>query len=58
VYVETGITDLDYSEVIDGLEEGTKVLLLPSSGLVRTQQRYQQRLTRMSRMAGISRRND
>jgi HlyD family secretion protein len=58
VYVETGITDLDYSEVVDGLEPGMEVLLLPSSGLVRTQQRFEERLTRLNRMAGLIRRKD
>jgi hypothetical protein len=32
---------------------GTEVLLLPSSGMVRSQQRTQNQLTRMSRIAGF-----
>jgi HlyD family secretion protein len=58
VFVETGITDLDYSEVVDGLDIGAEVLLLPSSGLVRTQRRSQQLLTRWTRTVGINRRSD
>jgi HlyD family secretion protein len=57
-YVETGITDLDYSEVLAGLDVGAEVLLLPSSGMVKTQQRTQQQLSRISRLTGISQRSD
>jgi HlyD family secretion protein len=58
VYVETGVTDLDYSEVVNGLESGAEVLLLPSTGMVRTQQRTKEQISRISRIAGISRRSD
>jgi hypothetical protein len=53
LYIATGVTDLDYSEVLAGLDLGTEVLLLPSSGMVRSQQRTQNQLTRMSRIAGF-----
>lgn len=52
--VITGITDLDYSEVLAGLKEGDSVYLLPSSGLVETQQRFQQQMRNMTGMPGMS----
>lgn len=58
VNVETGLTDLDYSEVTAGLDEGDKVVLLPSSGLVQSQQRLQERMQQFSAMPGMSRRNN
>jgi RND family efflux transporter MFP subunit len=51
--VVTGITDLDYSEVITGLKEGDQVYMLPSSGLVETQQRFQQQLRQFTGMPGM-----
>ncbi len=57
VSVETGLTDLDYSEVISGLQVGDTVLVLPSSSLLASQQQMQERLNRMrGGMPGISRR--
>ncbi len=52
--VLTGITDLDYSEVLAGLNAGDQVYLLPSSGLVETQQRFQQQMRNMTGMPGMS----
>jgi len=48
VRIRTGITDLDYSEVRDGLTQGDRVLLLPSSSLVRSQAEMRQRIERMT----------
>ena len=48
VRVQTGLTDLDYSEVVSGLSEGDSVLVLPSAGLVQSQQEMQERLQRMN----------
>jgi HlyD family secretion protein len=59
--IETGLTDLDYSEVTSGLNGGETVILLPSSGLVQSQQRLQQRMrqfTSLPGMGGSSRKND
>ena len=36
--VTTGLTDLDRVEILDGLAEGDQVALLPSSGLIESQQ--------------------
>lgn len=40
--VETGLTDLAYSEIVAGLEPGDRVLMLPSSSLFEQQARLQQ----------------
>jgi hypothetical protein len=52
VPVRTGLTDLDYSEVVSGLAETDTVLVLPSASLVAQQQEFSQRLQRM-RGAGL-----
>jgi hypothetical protein len=54
VNVETGLTDLDYSEVNSGLDAGDTVILLPSSGLVQSQQRLQQRMRQFTGLPGMS----
>jgi hypothetical protein len=41
VAVKTGLTDLEYSEIVSGLEPGDKVLLLPSASLYEQQERLQ-----------------
>jgi HlyD family secretion protein len=51
--VKTGITDLEYSEIISGLEENADVLLLPSSGLIERQERMQERINRRMRLPGM-----
>lgn len=52
--VVTGITDLDHNEVLAGLKPGDQVYLLPSSGLVETQQRFQQQMRNMTGMPGMT----
>ena len=39
VAVKTGLTDLEYSEIVSGLEPGDRVLLLPSTSLYEQQER-------------------
>lgn len=57
VPVRTGLTDLDYSEVLSGLELGDTVMVLPSSSLLASQQQMQDRLNRIrGGMPGVSRR--
>jgi hypothetical protein len=41
VSVRTGLTDLEYSEIIDGLDMNARVLLLPSSSLFEQQEALQ-----------------
>ncbi len=54
VNVETGLTDLDYSEVRKGLKNGETVILLPSSGLVQAQQRLQSRMRQFTSLPGMN----
>ncbi|MAF83205.1 MAG: macrolide transporter [Chromatiales bacterium] len=53
VSIDTGLTDLDFSEVLSGLDVGDRVLLLPSSGLILSQQRLQQQMKRFTSMPGM-----
>jgi len=58
VTVKTGITDLDRAEIVEGLQEGDRVLLLPSSHLVETQQQLQSFINRrIGGVPGISKRD-
>ncbi len=51
VPVKTGLTDLDYSEVMSGLTEADTVLIMPSASLLASQQQFQERI--QSRMGGV-----
>lgn len=53
VPVRTGLTDLDYSEVVSGLTPTDTVLVLPSASLVQSQQEMRDRLQRMTGGGGI-----
>jgi HlyD family secretion protein len=44
VQIRTGLTDLDYVEVVSGLTEQDTVLVLPSASLVNAQRDMQQRM--------------
>jgi HlyD family secretion protein len=44
VQLRTGLTDQDYVEVLDGLQEGDTVLVLPSAALVQSQQDMRRRV--------------
>ncbi len=48
VPVQTGLTDLDYSEVISGLSTADTVLVLPSASLLRSQAEFSERIQRMT----------
>jgi HlyD family secretion protein len=48
VWIRTGLTDLDYSEVLQGLQVGDSVYVLPSASLVQSQQDMQQRINRVT----------
>ncbi len=48
VSIRTGLTDLDYSEVTAGLQEGDSVLALPSASLINSQTEMQSRINRMT----------
>jgi HlyD family secretion protein len=44
VHVRTGLTDLDYSEVVWGLETTDSVVVLPSASLVQSQEEFRNRI--------------
>jgi HlyD family secretion protein len=44
VHIKTGLTDLDYSEVVSGLKATDSVIILPSASLVQSQQEFRQRI--------------
>jgi HlyD family secretion protein len=44
VRIRTGLTDMDYSEVLSGLTAEDSVLVLPSAALVQSQQELQERI--------------
>ncbi len=48
VWIRTGLTDMDYTEVLSGLEPGDSVLLLPSASLVQSQTDMKERMNRMT----------
>ncbi len=52
--VQTGVTDLDRVEIAGGIDEGVRVLLLPSASLVETQQQIQNVASRRGGIPGIT----
>ncbi len=55
--VRTGLTDLDYSEVVSGLSDGDTVFVLPSASLLASQREFQERVaSRAGGLPGVSRR--
>ncbi|HSG80631.1 MAG TPA: efflux RND transporter periplasmic adaptor subunit [Gemmatimonadota bacterium] len=57
VPIRTGLTDLDYSEVVSGLSAGDTVLVLPSASLLASQQEFQQRVSeRAGGLPGVQQR--
>lgn len=44
VHIRTGLTDLDYSEVVSGLKATDSVIILPSASLVQAQEQFRQRI--------------
>jgi hypothetical protein len=48
VMIRTGLTDLDYSEVVSGLLATDSVLVLPSASLVQSQEEFRTRMTNMT----------
>ncbi len=53
VPIRTGLTDLDYSEVVSGLQAGDSVLVLPSASLVESQQEAKERINNMTGGGGV-----
>jgi len=53
VWIRTGLTDLDYSEVTEGLTGSDSVLVLPSASLVQSQQDMRERFNRVTGGGGV-----
>ncbi|MCH7475277.1 MAG: hypothetical protein IIA27_11460, partial [Gemmatimonadetes bacterium] len=53
VAIQTGLTDLDYAEVVSGLDQDDDVLILPSASLVQSQRQMQERIERMTGGGGL-----
>jgi len=53
VQIRTGLTDLDYIEVLNGLTEQDTVLVLPSASLLSSQRDMQQRMRNMTGGGGL-----
>lgn len=53
VPVQTGLTDLDYSEITGGLTDKDSVLILPSASLIASQQQFQNMRSNMGVMPGM-----
>ncbi|HEX3233611.1 MAG TPA: efflux RND transporter periplasmic adaptor subunit [Gemmatimonadales bacterium] len=53
VWIRTGLTDLDYSEVTQGLSRGDSVYVLPSASLVQSQQDMKQRFNQVTGGGGV-----
>ncbi|MFB3069194.1 MAG: efflux RND transporter periplasmic adaptor subunit, partial [Gemmatimonadales bacterium] len=46
--IRTGLTDLDYAQVVSGLSSNDRVLILPSASLVQAQREFQERMARFT----------
>ena len=53
VWIRTGLTDLDHSEVVEGLTESDSVFVLPSASLVQSQQESRERINRITGGGGV-----
>jgi HlyD family secretion protein len=53
VWIRTGLTDLDYSEVTAGLQVGDSVYMLPSASLIESQEDMRQRMNRVTGGGGV-----
>ena len=53
VWIRTGLTDLDNTEVIEGLTEADSVFVLPSASLVQSQQESRERVNRITGGGGV-----
>jgi HlyD family secretion protein len=53
-YIRAGLTDLDYSEVLSGLDVNEQVILLPSSGLIMSQDKFREWMGKAVGMPGMN----
>jgi len=49
VHVRTGLTDLDYSEVVTGIQPSDSIVILPSASLVQSQEEFRERISSFTR---------
>lgn len=56
--VRTGLTDLEYSEVLGGLDEADVIVILPSSGLIMSQQQFRKFMGDAFGVPGIKQKDD
>lgn len=52
-WIRTGLTDLDYSEVLQGLQTGDSVYVLPSASLIQSQQDMKNRVNQITGGGGV-----
>jgi len=53
VWIRTGLTDLDHTEVVEGVTASDSVLVLPSASLVQSQQESRERVNRITGGGGV-----
>ena len=53
IWIRTGLTDLDHTEVLEGLTPSDSVLVLPSASLVQAQQESRERINRITGGGGV-----
>ncbi len=51
--VMIGVRDWEYTEVVDGLDEGAEVVMLPSTSLLNSNQALRDRFARFNRIPGV-----
>jgi len=51
--IRTGLSDLDYAEVVSGLSAGDTVLALPSASLLQSQEQFRERMMRNTGIPGV-----
>ena len=53
-YINAGLTDLDYSEVLSGVDANEQIILLPSSALIMSQDQFREWMGKVVAMPGTS----
>ena len=53
-YITAGLTDLDYSEVLSGLDVNEQIILLPSSDLIMSQDKFREWMGKAVGMPGMN----
>ncbi|MEC9374953.1 MAG: efflux RND transporter periplasmic adaptor subunit [Pseudomonadota bacterium] len=54
INIETGLTDLDYSEVISGVDTNDQILMMPSSDLILSRDEFRKFVGGMSSVPGVN----